>query len=443
MFPCHSVFEIKLRYCQVIKKQFTQLKSNPRAKQVLGLFSVNIIGIPIGIITSIVITRYLGAQGFGDYKFILSIFNLAIIIFSFGFFQAGNRALVLNDDKQKAKEYYGAELVLTVGMFIIMSVFLVLYTLIDDNIQEKNLDCFLLFVIPFGWIFLLASYFETLFQADNRIRMLGEFRLYPKIGFLVSAIILYLVFMNTETNKLAIVYGLYLLTEVIVYIVILRKLHVSFNNIKMRLNEIWNYNKSFGFNVYIGSLFAVGFSQLTEILISYFGVDNSGVGFYSLAITFTMPLTFIPNTIATTHYKDFSTSSKIPKKLLLITLALSVSALIGLWVLVPPFVKYFYGKEFNSVVLLNFIVSVGVIAHGFGDFYNRYLGANGQGKALRNSSFLVGGSMMLFNLLFIPKWGETGAAYARLITGFVYLIIIVYYYYRYIKKASTQVFSEK
>lgn len=427
----------------MIKKQFTQLKSNPRAKQVLGLFSVNIIGIPIGIITSIVITRYLGAQGFGDYKFILSIFNLAIIIFSFGFFQAGNRALVLNDDKQKAKEYYGAELVLTVGMFIIMSVFLVLYTLIDDNIQEKNLDCFLLFVIPFGWIFLLASYFETLFQADNRIRMLGEFRLYPKIGFLVSAIILYLVFMNTETNKLAIVYGLYLLTEVIVYIVILRKLHVSFNNIKMRLNEIWNYNKSFGFNVYIGSLFAVGFSQLTEILISYFGVDNSGVGFYSLAITFTMPLTFIPNTIATTHYKDFSTSSKIPKKLLLITLALSVSALIGLWVLVPPFVKYFYGKEFNSVVLLNFIVSVGVIAHGFGDFYNRYLGANGQGKALRNSSFLVGGSMMLFNLLFIPKWGETGAAYARLITGFVYLIIIVYYYYRYIKKASTQVFSEK
>lgn len=427
----------------MIKKQFTQLKNNPRAKQVLGLFSVNIIGIPIGIITSIVITRYLGAQGFGDYKFILSIFNLAIIIFSFGFFQAGNRALVLNDDKQKAKEYYGAELVLTVGMFIVMSVFLVLYALFDNNIQEKHLDRFLLFVIPFGWIFLLSNYFETLFQADNRIRMLGEFRLYPKIGFLVSAIILYLVFMNADTNKLAIVYGLYLLTEVIVYIIILRKLNVSFNNLKTRFNEIWNYNKTFGLNVYVGSLFAVGFSQLTEILISYFGADNSGVGFYSLAITFTMPLTFIPNTIATTHYKDFSTSGKIPKKLLIITLVLSISALIGLWVLVPPFVKYFYGQEFDSVVLLNFIVSIGVIAHGFGDFYNRYLGANGQGKALRNSSFIVGGSMMMFNLMFIPKWGETGAAYARLITGFVYLIIIIYYYYRYIKKADTQAFSEK
>lgn len=419
----------------MIKKQFTQLKNNPRAKQVLGLFSVNIIGIPIGIITSIVITRYLGAQGFGDYKFILSIFNLAIIIFSFGFFQAGNRALVLNNDKQKAKEYYGAELVLTVGMFIVMSVFLVLYALFDNNIQEKHLDRFLLFVIPFGWIFLLSNYFETLFQADNRIRMLGEFRLYPKVGFLISAIILYLVFMDTktDTNKLAIVYGLYLLTEVIVYIIILRKLHVSFQNLKIRFNEIWNYNRSFGFNVYVGSLFAVGFSQLTEVLISYFGVNNSGVGFYSLAITFTMPLTFIPNTIATTHYKGFSTSDKISGKLLLITIVLSVSALVCLWLLVPPFVKYFYGHEFNSVVTLNFIVSIGVIAHGFGDFYNRYLGANGQGKALRNSSFFVGGSMMLFNLLFIPKWGETGAAYARLITGFIYLVIIMKYYLQYIK----------
>ncbi len=420
----------------MLKKLIQQYKSNPRAKQVLGLFSVNIIGIPIGIFTSIVITRYLGAQGYGDYKFIQSIFSFAIIIFTFGFFQAGNRALVLNNDKQKAKEYYGAELLITGGLFIIMSIFLILYALFDSNIQEKQLDKFLLFVIPFGWVFLLLRYFETLFQADNRIRMLGQVRLFPKAGFLITALLLYFVFMNIETNRLAVVWAFYIATEVIVYTIILVKLKISFRNIKERLNEIWNYNKSFGFNVYLGSLFAVGFGQLTHILISYFGIDNSGVGFYALALTFTMPLTFIPNTIATTHYKDFSTSKAVPKKLVFITLGLSLAALFGLWIIVPPFVRFFYGIEFESVILLNFIVSIGVIAHGFGDFYNRYLGANGQGKALRNSSFYVGGSMMLFNLLFIPKWGETGAAYAKLITGFVYLLIIVFYYLRFIKKTK-------
>ncbi len=413
-----------------IKKHIHSLKTNTRARQVMGLFSVNIIGIPIGIITSIVITRYLGPQGFGDYKFIQSIFNFAIIIFTFGFFQAGNRALVLNNDKQKAKEYYGAELLITGALFIVMSVFLVLYALFDHNIQAKQLDKFLLFVIPFGWIFLLSRYFETLFQADNQIRLLGEFRLYPKIGFLIAALLIYFVFAKYDTNRLAVIYGLYLLTEVVVYVIIFFKLKISFKNLKERLQEIWNYNKSFGFNVYLGALFALGFAQLTGILISYFGIDNSGVGFYSLAITFTMPLTFIPNTIATTHYKDFSTSSKIPAKLLWITIGLSAAALVGLWVIVPPFVSYFYGKAFESVIWLNFIVSFGVIAHGFGDFFNRYLGANGQGVALRNASFIVGASTMLFNLLLIPKWGENGAAYARLITGFVYICTILFYYLR-------------
>lgn len=222
------------------------------------------------------------------------------------------------------------------------------------------------------------------------------------------------------------------MTEIIVYVYIILKLKVSFQNLKERLYELWHYNKTFGFNVYLGALFALGFAQLTEILISYFGVDNSGVGFYSLAITFTMPLTFIPITIATTHYKDFSTSKKIPKKLLLITIGLSLVALISLWVLVPPFVKYFYGSEFESVILLNFIVSFGVIAHGFGDFYNRYLGANGQGAMLRNSAFIVGGVVMILNIILIPKWGEEGAAYARLFAGFVYLIIMIVYYLKFI-----------
>jgi len=407
-------------------------KKNTRARQVLGLFSVNIIGLPIGIITSIVITRYLGAQEYGDYRFIQSIFNFAIIIFSFGFFQAGNRALVLNHDKQKAKEYYGAELIITGGIFILMSISLVLYALIDKNLQDKGLDKFLLFVIPFGWVFLLNRYFETLFQADNQIRKLGEVRLYPKIGFLLAALLIYFVLMNVQTNRLAVIYGLYLLTEIVVYIIILLRLNVSFKNFKQRFQEIWHYNKTFGFNVYLGSIFAVGFAQLTEILISYFGIDNSGVGFYSLAITFTLPLSFIPNTIATTHYKDFSTSIKVPRRLLLITIGLSVTSLIALWLLVPPFVTYLYGKEFESVILLNFVVSFGVIAHGFGNFFNRYLGANGQGKALRNSAIIVGGCTMILNLLLIPKWGESGAAYSKLASGFVYLILMLTFYLQFV-----------
>jgi O-antigen/teichoic acid export membrane protein len=233
--------------------------------------------------------------------------------------------------------------------------------------------------------------------------------------------------------RVELVLALYILVETIVYVCVLFRIKLSFKNLKKRIFEIYIYNKSFGFNVYIGSVVALGFGQLTGILISYFGIDNSGVGFYSLALTFTLPLSLIPNTIATTHYKDFSSAKQIPKKLLYITIGLSLFSIIALWIIVPPFITYFYGEEFLSVVKLNFIVSFGVIAHGFGDFYNRFLGANGQGRSLRNSSFFVGGSMLLFNLIFIPKWGEYGAAFAKLITGLVYITTIILYYYRYIR----------
>jgi O-antigen/teichoic acid export membrane protein len=420
----------------IIKKLRHQYKSNPRVKQVIGLFSVNVVAIPIGIVTSIVITRYLGAQGYGDFRFIYSIFSIAVIIFSFGFFQAGNRALVLNTDKQKAKEYYGAELVITGGIFVVMSFFLILYALLDNNIQEKQLDEFLLYLIPFGWVFLVLRYFETLFQADNRIKMLSQIRLYPTVGFLATATFIYFIFMDKQMNKLAIIWIFNLATQVIVYLFILFKLQVSFKNIRIRLFEIWNFNKSYGFNVYLGSVFAIGFSSLTELLISYFGIDNSGVGLYSLALTFTMPLSLIPNTIATTHYKDFSEANRVPRKLLLITAGLSIIALLGIWLLVGPFIKIFYGNEFENVIALNFIMSFGVTAHGFADFFNRYLGANGQGMAMRNSAFFVGASILIFSLILIPKYGEYGAAYTKLISGFVYLCIIILYYLKFIKNAK-------
>lgn len=416
---------------KILKTLTSTYKNNPKANQVIRLFSVTLITIPIGIVTSIFLTRFLGAERYGDYTFITSIFNFAIVFFTFGFLQAGNRTLVLNHNKLRAKEYYGASLIIVGGIFLIMSIFLYFYGVFDANLKEKSLQKIFLLTIPVSSVFLLMKYFETLFQADNQIKLLSQSRLIPKVVFGFATLGLYLLFNNSSFDRLGILWIVFFITQILVYLFIIYKTKVSFKNFKKRFQEIWRYNKSFGLNVYLGSLFAVGFSTLTQVFIGYFGTDNSGVGFYSLALTLSMPLAFIPNTIATTHYKDFSRSSVVPKHLLIITLGLSVIALIAIWILVPPFVSFFYGKEYAPVSSINFIVSIGVILYGMGDFFNRFLGANGQGKALRNSSFFVGGSLLLASLLLIPKWGEYGAAYAKLVAGAMYLFIIIYQYIKF------------
>ena len=412
----------------MLEKLLKEYRSNQRIKQVAGLLSVNILSIPLSIITSIIITRFLGSTGYGNFKFILNLFTLAVVVFTFGFFQAGNRALVLNSEPQKARELFGAELLITMVLFLFMAIFFSGYAFLDNNINEKGLRTVMLLVIPFSWTFLMSKYFEVLFQADNRIRLLAKARLYPQLIYFVLILAIYYFIFNYSGDRLKLVLGSYFTGNIIIAIFIILKLNPSLRNFRERAKEILHYNKTFGFSVYLGSVFAVGFSQLTGVLISYFSSDNSGVGYYSLAMTIAAPLAFIPNVIATTHYKDFSVSNKIPGKLLKITVGISLAALIAANILVAPFIKIFYGDEFLPVIRLTYVVSFGIIMNGLADFFNRFLGSHGKGKALRNSAFIVGLSVLILNVSLIPLFGEKGAAWTTFFSGIIYFVCMYLYY---------------
>lgn len=417
-----------------IGQQIKDLSQRQTVRQVLALLSVNIIGIPLGIVTNIVVTNYLGSQLFGDYKFICSVFNFAALIFSFGIFQAGNRAIVLSKDRDKTQGLYGALLILLFSLYIIMSLGLCAYSIYDDNLAEKGITGMFMLVIPLSLIPLWSLLFETVLAADNQIGLLAKMRLYPKLINLILAGLLLFLVNKITVNKLLVILLLYHTSQLILYIYVTIKLKPTFSDCKEKISTILYYDKIFGFNVYIGSLFAIGFGYLTEILISYFGVNNQDVGFYSLAITLTQPLTFIPSTIATTHYKSFAKAPFIQKKLIVSTIIMSLGAVVLLWILIPPFVHYLYGPEFEPVIGINFFVCIGVFFHGISDFFNRYLQANGYGKKLRNTAFIVGVTTICSSVLLIPQLGAYGAAFSKIATGLIYFIVICCYYLSVVRK---------
>jgi O-antigen/teichoic acid export membrane protein len=105
-------------------------------------------------------------------------------------------------------------------------------------------------------------------------------------------------------------------------------------------------------------------------------------------------------------------------------------------VIVPIFINTFYGEKFHQVIYLNFIVSIGVALYGMGDYYNRFLGAHGHGKLLRNTAFIVGFLILVLNFILIPTMGAKGAAITRLSGGVSYLLCILYYYRKTVNKAA-------
>src|SRR5690606_2782112 len=116
---------------------------------------------------------------------------------------------------------------------------LAIYGIFDQNLKEKSLQRLFLYCIPVSSIFLLMKYFETLFQADNRIKLLAQSRLLPKIVFGIGVLVLFLFFDNVSmSNKLETVWILFFSTQAVVYIFIISKINLSFKNFKNRYSEI-------------------------------------------------------------------------------------------------------------------------------------------------------------------------------------------------------------
>ena len=87
-----------------VRKYCERYKSNLQAKQALKLLIWNFIGLPLSFVTNILVTRYMGAEHYGNYLYIQSVLEFAYIIFNFGLFRSINRAVLLAKDEDTKRE---------------------------------------------------------------------------------------------------------------------------------------------------------------------------------------------------------------------------------------------------------------------------------------------------------------------------------------------------
>lgn len=426
----------KMNIKQVIAGFRQSLKTNKQLRQSVTLMLWNFLSMPLGLVSNIVITRYMGPQAYGDYQYIQRVFDLFFILLGFGLMQSVNRAVLLSKDEKTTSEYYGSGIICLLFNWIVISIVLYATTFISPNYKEKGIFDLMLCVIPFSLIFYTNKYFEQVLPSSNKIAELIIQRYIPRIGLFVIALFIYLVVMKVDIgiSPIVVVWTLFWSTQIIVYLYVFKRIKPSFSNVKQRIKSILHLNKEYGWPIYIGNLFSTAFAALMPIFLSYFGDDNKGVGFYALSLTLSQPLSFIPVVVATSHYKAFADYKSLPRKLMTSTIMVSLGAMACLWILVTPFINFFYTPEFRPVIWLTFVSSIGTILYGFSDFFSRYLMAQGQGKSLRNSSFIVGFSTLALSVGLIPWIHEFGASIAHAGAGIVYLFIIVYYYRKRVRE---------
>jgi O-antigen/teichoic acid export membrane protein len=406
-------------------------KANSRSSlQILSLLTSNVLGIVLGVVVSVINTRLLGPEVYGDYKFLQNLFSFTLILLTGGAFNTAGRLVALNEHQNNKKEILG-------GIFVVSAITCFLFLLVSlvssyvqESIYDNSLGSTIRLLLPLLFFFPFKSIIERVLEGDNRIHELSMYRVSQKILYIVP-VLLYSYFFTLDLLSSLIMHLLALIVFLpYVYI----KLKPQFINTKKNLKLIKEENDKHGFHIYIGSLLSNGSQSLSAFTLGYF-LDNVSVGYFALANTIATPLMMVPQTIATTSFKRFANSKSIPLKMVIATLGITVGAILIFNLLIQFVILYVYSEEYLPVLPYVRIMSISFGIQGFCFIINRFLSSHGRGKELRNASFVRGLINITGFFVLVKYFGVYGACVTLIISNVIYLGYLYLQYKRYTKNS--------
>jgi O-antigen/teichoic acid export membrane protein len=398
-----------------------------KKKQVFSLYLSMILNIILGMIISILTTRYLGPKEYGIFQYLVNLLSIIPILFTLGVFIATQKLVAHQKYDSLRKEFLGAVLVYTLVSSIIMSIILCGYSFFDDIFYKNNLGYVIRILSPWVIVYQLQACLENYLAGDNKIQTLSLNRTGPKLSFLF---LLFLI-ITFSTKKLDAFYFniIQLSGMMIIYIYTIIKLKPQFNNLKNSFSIIFHEVKVYGIHEYTGTLFDVFTDKIASFSILYF-LTPKEVGFYSLSCTVAAPLSLISGVVGTTLYKDFANSKILPSKPTKVTVALSIISLIAFLLVIGKVFILFYSKAYSNVINLTYVTAFAFTLWGIADYINRFMGSHGFGKEMRNAAFLIGISNIMGFTCLVFLFGVMGAALTKLLASLIYLLSMVYYYFK-------------
>jgi len=397
-------------------------------KKIITLYGASIFAIALGFLLSIFNSRILGPELFGDYKFIQTVATLIASVVAVGFFVSLTRLLAINDDIYKERKYIGLFVVIFAIVSLIGIVLFIAFSFIEPYYFNHGLDSefrIFFFIVP-AIIGLTAM--KEILKGMHKIYLLALLSFLPALFYLI---IVYPAsfYVTISLNQVLLIS--YSVTLVLVGYYI-KKLKPDFSFKKRLKSKLFIENKYNGKPIYFGSLAGVTTEHIAGVSISFF-MDNIQVGFFVLALTICRPLLVIPSVIATVYFKQFATLKKIPKKVFSFSILGTLAALLVFYLFIEKVIETFYSVAYLPVYPIAKFLIVAFIFHGLGDLFNRFLGAKGKGKLLRNAAYLVGIVNVFGYTVLVKYFDLNGAIFTKIAASGLYMLVMCYYYFSYIK----------
>ncbi len=410
----------------------SKLSQNKQLRQVVILYMSSLLSVLLGVGTSVINTSNLTPEYYGDVRYVNNIIAFIASLLLLGYFVSGSRLLALSKSEQENRRIKGAMVVILAITAVVMMIAMVGCYVVHYNYLNVAVAPLFLCAIPICAAPLLQNYANTVFQGDNSIGKLAAGRLLPTALYLLIAYFLYKQIEVTSQWVLLLQNGII----VVVFVGLIISTRPSLSNLKASFRELNRENKSYGFDVYVGSVAGVSMNYLAGITLGLYCENNVAVGLFTLAATLVTPLAMLPTVIGTTYFKRFANQAYMGRKVIAITLLISLLSLLLFSLLITPIVTWLYDTRYAGVSEIALYLAIGTTLHGLGDLFNRFLGSHGQGKQLRNGAFLCGAVMLVGNIVLVYCWGISGAVVTRILASGSYCAAMVYYYIKHTRNVK-------
>ncbi|MDF2613513.1 MAG: hypothetical protein K0S71_1299 [Clostridia bacterium] len=377
---------------------------------VLSLITKGILVI-LGLVTSIIINRYLGPSLKGEYAYVLNLINILSLVLNLGIYHSYpyNRK---NSGVDIKNRYFGISFYQYFAYMFISVIIIIFF-------RDRNVI-----------IIALLTPLMVLTKQLIFICLVEDFKLRNLIitaNQIIYSIFLILLSICT-TSSLIYVFVLLMGQELLTVVVIVKKYKIDILRRSFNFEDLNNVLK-FGFYPMITSLL-ITLNYKVDILILKYFVDFEQIGFYTIGVGLATQAWMIPDAFKEVLFSRTAKEDPIDIIILCIKINLYVSIAIILAIAYwgKNIINIMYGSAYLPSYSVAVIMFLGLIPMIFYKMIISLFNANKKQRISFNILLIAVIFNVLLNLATIPKYGIIGAAFSSVISYSVSGILFTRYF---------------
>lgn len=401
--------------------------NDPKIQYLMVLFA-NAITILLAFVINVVITHTMKTESYGFYRAFVNSTTMLTTLTGFGFSLTLSKDFaVCKESKEKKQLTAGA---LLINLAISLGAFLVLLAISPfTSFLGFEIPYYLLLAAAFVWTLLFNQFYLFRFQGENNMVSYSLLTAIPQVLLFFSYVLCYL--MGWLVSAFAAI-AFYLVGHLLIIAVFVVLDLPSFRNIRSTIKDLLRRNREYGFQLYLGSIFSVASAQILNLLVA----TLAGLGEYALftmGMSIATPIAQIPAVMGTISFKKNVDLKRIPSKQMIVTFAMTAIAFVAYALFLKFLFPLLLGEQYRNCTSYGIVMMFYYSFIGLGDFFNRFIMAKGQGKMIRNSSFVVGGVLIISASVLIPFFKIKGVIFAEILSGIAYFFMMITRYFKTIK----------